>query len=326
MHTCIDDGWLVGGQHLLPEWPSARKWSRQNHGPGCNNLVCTACSRKVLSSLVSPPVDHAPLRHYQRLAAGFPTYDPGAGNWRLYACHCTQHVESGSASAPELDPNWGTTTPWRCAGHPVLQPPCEALGVMLGDGWWDQAVETLALDASLERQGSIGTALGVVWAALDGTSRDAYAEAMLRTLRHPDPEIRLRVLQAFVLLDVAPELVRRLAQLAIAEPQWTTVTGPIARPLDNPDWWAARACAAISPPGGANVDDRHHSLVLLRRVVLRPPGGDYLASTLAMLDPVWTAEHIVEVAAVDQAQGAAALYCLRNLPELHAAAHARLGP
>ncbi len=325
MQTCIDDGWLVGGQHLLPAWPFARKWSRQNHGPGCNNLVCGQCGRKVLSAVVNPPVAETPLAHYQRLAAGFPQFDPGAGIWRLYACHCTQHIETGSACAPEPDPNWGSSTAWRCAGHPTLHAPCEALGVMLGDGWWDQAVESLALDTSLERQGSIGTALGVVWAALAGAQRDALAEAMLRAVRHPDLEVRLRVVQAFVLLDVAPQWPRRLAQLAIAEPQWTTPRSAVARPLDSIDWWVARACAAISPPAGANGDDRERSLVLLRRVVLQPPGGDYLASTLAMLDQAWTAEHIAAIAAVDQGQGEAALHCLRDKPELHAAALARLG-
>ncbi|MBM4343044.1 MAG: hypothetical protein FJ100_06670 [Deltaproteobacteria bacterium] len=324
LQYCIDDGYLVSGSQLLPLWPFARKWTRQNHGPGCNNLVCGDCGRPVRSVARDVHRQEATaLAAWQLMAVSGPQAG-GAGLARLYACHCHQESRVSACPAPEPDANWGATTPWRCAGHPALVAPCEALGVPLGAGHWDDAVATLATDNSLERQGSIGTALGLVFAGLRGEDQEAFGHAMLAAVRHPDPAVRLGTVKAFALLDVAPQWPRRLAQLVLAEPQWTDLGRPPQPGQDDPDWWVARACTAIAPPDIGARDDQQRAVALIQKVALKPPGAGMLVQALADLDPQWTAEHIAELAAVEQRQAQSALYGLQGYPQWHAVALERM--
>lgn len=196
--------------------------------------------------------------------------------------------------------------------------------MQLGDGNWDDAVAALALDKSVEREGSIGTALGMVFAGLSGTDQDAFAEAMLHAVRHSNPAVRLGTVMAFVLLDVAPQWPRRLAQLVLAEPQWTDLGRSPNPGEDDPDWWVARACTAIAPPDIGADEDKARAVALIKKVALKSRGADMLASALADLDPQWTAEHISELAAVEQTQAESALYALQGYPQWHAVATANL--
>jgi hypothetical protein len=243
---------------------------------------------------------------------------------RHYACHCHHESVMRPCTAPEPDPMWGLETPWRCAGHPALSLPSTCFGIPLVAGGWQAAVERLAVERSMERRGSVGSALAAVFFALVGDDQARFGEAMLAAVRSPDPGIRVGALMGFTLLDAAPEWPRRLAQLALAEPHWTRLDRPLAPGEEDPDWWAAAAIAAVARRDGAATEDKALAIPILRRVALAHRGADFLAASLAHLDPAWTAEHIVELAAVDPLQAETALYALAPHAGWRAAAEQRL--
>jgi hypothetical protein len=190
--------------------------------------------------------------------------------------------------------------------------------VALGGGRWARAIELLALDDSLEAEGSFGTALGAVLVALIGDEHKAFGEALVHAVRHPRLEVRKRVIMAFSLLDTEPEWPRQLAQLALAEPQWTASEERSAVPNDpdwhDLDWWVARACAAIAPPLRSSADDRSRAVELLKRVALKAPGADTLIVALARLDPEWVAAHLEALSVVSPEQREVAELVLREAP------------
>jgi hypothetical protein len=275
--------------------------------------------------VVTRAVGHAalgatPMDTWKHLA----TCVDAPGLERHYACHCHQEGVMTPCQAPVPDPHGGAETPWRCAGHPPLTLPCEVFGVALGTDAWQRGVERLAWVHAMERRGSVGSALAAVFFALVGSDQDKWGEAMLAAVRSPDLQVRVRVLMAFSLLDVAPEWPRRLARLALDEPQWTQLSRPLAQGEEDPDWWAAASIAKIARQRDAVAEDRSLAVALLRRVALAHRGADHLAVSLAHLDPQWTAEHLVELAAVDRQQADSARFALKEHPEWHEVGERRL--
>ncbi len=324
---CLDGGWLVSSKQPLPDWPFAYKWTRQIQGVGCNNLRCTACGSTVLWRLDIEHPKQPAAEVYQRWQAGTGE-DPHANTWaRTYACRCHIESQQGSNPAPVTDENWGTTTPWQCAGHPPLLTPATVLGMTMGLDNWDEAVEHLAhLRKSLPKNQNetIALPLGTVMAALRGADREEFGQALLRAVRHSDLVVRCEAVKAFTLLDVWPQWPRALAKLVIAEPRWTLGQVNPEWPTESLDWWAARAITAIAPPTSPERADIDRAVTVLRRVVLAPGGGQFLTQALCDLDPQWSAEHVVEMLPFDAQAGNSVLYALAGQPKLRDEAAQRL--
>lgn len=322
---CLDGGWLVSSRHPLPPWPFAYKWSRQTNANGCNNLVCQSCGAKVVWRVGCDAPTEAPAAVYKLWASDAPA-DAATATWaRTYVCKCHLEHQQGANPAPVTDENWGTTTPWKCGGHPVLVTPTSVLGVTLGMGDWDDVVAALALLQAAAVQAdpfSAPPVLATVMAALRGDDQQQFGQALLSAVRHPDLVVRAESVRAFVLFDVWPQWPRALAELVLAEPRWTQGVAEPGFPDQTLDWWAARAIAAIAPPQSTVQADRDHAIAMMRRAVVAAGGAGMLTYALACLDPEWCAVHIVELGRVDSDAPASVLLALQSRPDLQAQAQA----
>lgn len=302
LHFCIDGGWLVSIRQPHPAWPCAYNWTRQVQANGCNNLVCSRCAARVLWRVEIETPSLPPAEVYTAWEAGL-SHDAPSVTWaRTYACRCHIESQQGANPAPVTDENWGTTTPWRCAGHPVLRLPAVAFDVPITRESWDESVAALALNHArlpVSECQITAPACGTVMAALTGDDRNAFGEALLRAVRHPDLLVRSQVLQTFVMLDVWPEWPRALAKLVLAEPEWTVGVPNPAWTAESLDWTAARAITAIAPPRSTERADIDRAILVLRRLVLAPGGGQYLTNALVELDRAWVTEHAAEIVAID---------------------------
>lgn len=302
LHFCVDGGWLVSAKHPIPDSRFAYKWTRQVLANGCNNLVCSACTARVLWRIDIEKPSLPPADAYAAWEAALSTDEPSTTWARIYACRCHVESQQGANPAPVTDENWGSTTPWRCAGHPVLGLPAVAFDVEITGQNWDEVVAQLALGRAqlhISEREITAPSCGTVMAALTGENRAAFGNALVRAVRHPDVQVRLQVLHSFALLDVWPEWPRELAKLVLAEPQWTEGVPDPNWPSQTLDWSAARAIAAIAPPDCAERADVDRAILVLRRLVLSPGGGQYLINALAALDRAWVTEHAAEIVAID---------------------------
>ena len=119
---CIEGGWLVGPDTLLPDDPKIYYHDPQSFPIGCSRIWCDACHqfvrqwagyRLAQGAWSLSPADHEELFEIRnpdqsRLLAKSKEY-------RVYTCQCWADSLTSSWSLGRDYLDWGH---WFCAGHP----------------------------------------------------------------------------------------------------------------------------------------------------------------------------------------------------------------
>lgn len=153
MNFCNSGGYLAGSDAWLPTDP--HDYFRAAYGfgcVGCNHLVCPRCQQTVRHALGYsdvPRVDAATLfaaPRWSELEGAKPT----DGQGRLYVCACELYLALGYKhldTSGESDPD--SLPPWRCAGHPTLEPPERIADIEVTGDWSRLVTEHLEAKSRL---------------------------------------------------------------------------------------------------------------------------------------------------------------------------------
>lgn len=172
---CCHGGYVVGGQHRIPDDACEYSAAQVNAVIGCNRLRCTRCGELVRHS--EPGwAGKADLRanvaalYAAETWVDHPLLEPKADNYRLYACKCTTWAgfEDYPTDPVDPDPSTDPVFPWRCDGHPTPKLPIAWDAVTLADasetadlvdrilnGWSPRDFGTVTVDP--------GPTMGLAW-------------------------------------------------------------------------------------------------------------------------------------------------------------------
>ncbi len=289
---CADGGYLVGGRELVPDDPTVY---RAQGGPwvGCSRLVCRTCKATVR---------HAPGLGVRTPAAGVRVFH--APDWtrrieglerrqdsdRLYVCGCHYHVESSSRACEVSNPSYQDfSSPWTCAGHPVVRLPFEHGGhVVAAD------TDLPALVRAVSEVG-LATFAPALYDRLAGHPlATAVARAAAGLLDDGDPRVRAGALDFFA---AHPDALgaERVGEVAVARPDlFSGVGDPFVKGRELSDRLHRALASRLELRVGGDTNALRVARSAASTGALRE--GTRLLECLVAADLAWVVRHAAAIA------------------------------